>query len=81
MVKLTPPQQRDRLRELGTAIQPASGAWGQRGYTLVELAAVDRRTLIELVTDAWQNVMQAPAGRSTTKNGGARQRSKKSAKK
>ena len=59
MVKLTPVQQRARLQEFGTALEPASGAWGAQGCTMIELAAVDQGTLTALLTDAWQNVMAA----------------------
>ncbi len=84
MVKLTPAQQRERKQVLGDAIVPASGAWGERGYTLVTVAAVDVRTITDLVTDAWQNVMQAttkPSGRSKAATEKRAAKTKKAAKK
>ncbi|MCR9248404.1 MAG: MmcQ/YjbR family DNA-binding protein [bacterium] len=64
MVKLTPGQQETWLADHPAALAPASGAWGRQGYTLVELAQIDRTRLGELVTTAWQNVMAMPPGRS-----------------
>ena len=54
MVVLTPSQQRRWIHDNG-ALEPASGAWGRSGCTLLELAAVDANTARELLLDAWQN--------------------------
>jgi len=55
MVKLTPEQQQDFLREGPDAFVPASGAWGRQGCTTVNLAAVDEDMLGEAITLAWRN--------------------------
>jgi len=55
MVKLTPEQQQEFLREGPDAFVPASGVWGRQGCTTVNLAAVDEDMLGEAITLAWQN--------------------------
>jgi hypothetical protein len=55
MVKLTPEQQQEFLREGSDAFVPASGAWGRQGCTTVKLAAVDEDMLGEAITLAWRN--------------------------
>jgi hypothetical protein len=72
MVALTPDQQRASVRE-HKALSPAKGAWGERGATLVRLAAIDEETLGAALTMAWQNaVSKARAKRPARK--GARSR-------
>ena len=56
MVKLTPAQQHDLVREHPTAFAPESGAWGRQGCTRVHLASVDEETLGLALTLAWQTV-------------------------
>lgn len=55
MVKLTPEQQQEFLRESSAAFVPSSGAWGRQGCTDVRLAAVAQDTLGQALTLAWQN--------------------------
>jgi YjbR len=55
MVRLTPVQQEEFMREDPVAFMPASGAWGRQGCTTVKLAAVDEDTLGQAITFAWQN--------------------------
>jgi len=54
MVKVTPDQQRDFIRQQPTTFTPAGGAWGRQGCTMVQLSAVDEETLGEAMTLAWQ---------------------------
>jgi hypothetical protein len=73
MVALTPEQQQDALLE-HEAMSPAKGAWGAKGATLVQLAAVDEDTLGAALTQAWQNaVAKSPARRSVARRSGPRQ--------
>jgi hypothetical protein len=71
MVKLTPEQQQDVLRENPDVFEPASGAWGRQGCTMVRLVAADAETVGDVMTLAWQNSAKQPpankprAGRST----------------
>jgi hypothetical protein len=71
MVKLTPGQQEQFMRDHPDAFAPESGAWGRAGCTSVRLASVSAETLGEAVTLAWQNVanrgesMQPTRKRST----------------
>jgi hypothetical protein len=70
MVKLTPDQQRDFLRDAPTAFKPESGAWGRQGCTAVRLDAVGEEALGEALTLAWQNIVpkkRPAAGRSKSK--------------
>jgi hypothetical protein len=61
MVVLTPPQQKEWLAAQA-GLQPASGAWGRSGCTLIALAALDRAVAAELLTEAWQNAMAKKPG-------------------
>ena len=56
MVKLTPEQQEEILREHPAVFKPESGAWGRQGCTAVKLDAVNEETLGEALTLAWQNL-------------------------
>jgi hypothetical protein len=55
MVKLTPEQQHNFVRENPAAFMPENGAWGRQGCTRVRLDSVDEDTLGEAITLAWQN--------------------------
>jgi len=59
MVKVTPDEQADFVREHPTVFTPASGAWGRQGCTMVQLRAVDEETLGEAMTRAWQLAVTA----------------------
>ena len=56
MVKLTPAQQQEYLREHPAVFKPENGAWGRQGCTAVRLEAVDEETLGEALTLAWRGV-------------------------
>ena len=55
-VKLTADQQHDFLREAPMAFEPAAGAWGRGGWTMITLRATNQETIGEALTLAWQNV-------------------------
>ena len=55
MVKLTPNQQEPLLRDEPEVFQPASGAWGRRGATIVRLADADESTVRQALIAAWRN--------------------------
>jgi len=61
MVKLTPAQQQSCLEGRPQIFEPASGAWGRQGCTMVILRAVDEETLGEAMTLAWRNAVDVPA--------------------
>lgn len=63
MVKLTPDQQKFLLREHAEFFEPANGAWGRQGCTMVLLDAADAETVGPAMTHAWQNEVNRPAGR------------------
>ena len=60
MAKLTPEEQQHFLRTAGPAFSPASGAWGKRGATIIDLAKADEDDVRQAVAAAWRNI--APKG-------------------
>ena len=64
MVKLTPDQQQEFIDANPSAFEPASGAWGRQGCTMVRLDSVEELTLGEAMTLAWQNAVRARPRRS-----------------
>ncbi len=63
MVKLTPEEQRQFMREHPQMFEPSSGAWGRQGCTDVLLAAADRATIRAAMVLAWEAVVAKPASR------------------
>ena len=64
MVKLTPEQQREFLKQDRPAFVPASGAWGRQGSTMVSLSAAKPATVRAAMTLAWENAEQLPPPKS-----------------
>ena len=65
MVSLTPEQQEAFLDEHPSMFEPAAGAWGRQGATMVTLSAADEETVGEALTVAWQNKAHAAAATKT----------------
>ena len=63
MVKLSPEEQRQFMREHPRMFEPSSGAWGRQGCTDVTLAAADRATVRGAMVLAWEAVVAKPAAR------------------
>ena len=63
MVKLTPEQQQEFVRENPGAFVPENGAWGRQGCTRVRLDDVDEDTLGAALTLGWQNIAKARRAR------------------
>jgi hypothetical protein len=59
MVKLTPEQQEQFVRDAPTSFAPENGAWGRAGCTKVLFARVDEDMLGEAMTLAWQNTTKS----------------------
>ena len=55
MVKLTADQQASFLHAEPDVFQPASGAWGRRGATIVRLRAAKKSRVREAMDAAWRN--------------------------
>lgn len=55
MVKLTPEEQATLIESEPDAFHPASGAWGRRGCTIVELRAAKRASVWPALVSAWRN--------------------------
>jgi hypothetical protein len=58
-VKLTPQQQAVFVRSEPSIYKPLNGAWGQRGWTRVELATATEPSLHQALVQAWRTT--APA--------------------
>jgi hypothetical protein len=54
MAKLTPEQQQNFLR-MEKSFSPASGAWGERGATMITLMHADEDAVREALNHAWRN--------------------------
>ena len=61
MVKLTPDQQEQFIRDYADTFAPESGAWGRAGCTRVALGTVNEEALGGALTLAWQNVIATAA--------------------
>jgi hypothetical protein len=55
MVKLTPQQQQSFMQAAPNAFKPATGAWGQRGATIVTLRSAKKSLVKEAMNLAWHN--------------------------
>jgi hypothetical protein len=53
MVALTPTQQQEFMR-IDPAFSPVNGEWGEKGATLITLAAADETTVREALNLAWK---------------------------
>lgn len=60
MVKLTPEEQGEFMRENPTMFVPSAGAWGRQGCTNVRLDAADKPTLRGAMLLAWTAVVSKP---------------------
>ena len=79
---LTPDQQQRFLKEYPGAFEPAAGAWGRQGATIVSLAVVPEEVLGEAMTFAWQNaVAKGPTRPSRKKPAAARKKPARKARK
>jgi hypothetical protein len=55
MVKLSPDEQKEFVRTNVEIFQPAKGAWGRQGSTIVHLPAATIDIAREALTAAWRN--------------------------
>ena len=55
MVKLTPDQQAPLVRDGSNVFYPASGAWGRRGCTMIQLGDAEDSTVRGALVAAWRN--------------------------
>ena len=56
MVKLTPFQRRSYLRRAPGVFQPASGAWGKSGSTVIQLNMAQKTIVKAALSAAFKNV-------------------------
>jgi len=55
MVKLTPEQQAECVRDEPEVFEPFNGAWGRRGATKVTLAVAQESVVLQALMTAWRN--------------------------
>jgi hypothetical protein len=55
MAKLTPEEQQMFLRNEPESFKPASGAWGERGATIITLADANEGPVRQALRAAWRN--------------------------
>ena len=67
MVKLPLELQDALVRAAPEAFNPASGAWGRQGSTMVHLATADEATVKDAIKSAWQHVAALSPKRSVKK--------------
>ena len=63
MVKLTPPQQKEFIEANRHVFEPASGAWGRQGCTMVVLREAGEEVVGEAMTLAWRNTTKSKASK------------------
>jgi YjbR len=68
MVKLTPEQQQAFVRDFPKVFAPESGAWGRGGSTRVIFSEAEEELVGEVMTLAWQNVMNDRAAKSAKRS-------------
>ena len=56
MVKLTPEQQQEFVKDRPESFAPEKGGWGRQGCTKVTFASADVEIVGKAMTLAWQNV-------------------------
>jgi hypothetical protein len=71
MVKLPPREQQQALHSAPAAFQPAPGAWGRQGSTLVRLSSATHEQIYEALDTAWRfaQIQRAAKRRSTSASG------------
>ena len=72
MVKVTPSEQRELIREHPAVFEPSSGAWGRQGCTNVRLAAADARTVRAALILAWELNAEKPVSKRRSSVPGTR---------
>jgi hypothetical protein len=61
MVKLPPDEQQKLVEAMSETFQPAAGAWGRQGSTLVRLAKAKPQVLTYALEMAWRLAQAKPA--------------------
>src|SRR5258705_143086 len=61
MVKLTPDVQREYIRAYPSMFEPANGAWGRQGCTMMLFSAADVVTARGAIAHAWRGTVKKPA--------------------
>jgi hypothetical protein len=71
MVRVTPSEQRELMREHPAVFEPSSGAWGRQGCTNVRLAAADERNVRAALILAWELSAEKPVSKPRSRTRGA----------
>ena len=72
MVKVTPSEQRELMRQHPAVFEPSSGAWGRQGCTNVRLAEADERTVRAALILAWELSAEKPVSKPRSRVPGTR---------
>jgi hypothetical protein len=54
-LKLTPEQQKQFMKENAKVFGPAAGAWGARGWSIVQLCFANNEIVNRAIQQAWRN--------------------------
>ena len=65
MVKLPPDEQKKLLEAMPEIFQPAAGAWGRQGATMVRLAKAKPQVLTHALEMAWRLAQTKPTRKKT----------------
>ena len=57
VVRVDPPDQAVLLTAEPATFASCPGAWGLKGWTIVQLASVDREVLHDLLVDSWRRLV------------------------
>jgi hypothetical protein len=63
MASLTPDEQFEFMKRAPEVFEPAAGAWGRQGSTMIVLAKANDEIVGEAVTLAWKRISAGPAAR------------------
>ena len=74
MASLTPEQQADLIARAPDVFEPAAGAWGRGGSTMIVLKNANSEIVGEALTLAYQRISSAPAKRQNTVSAPGRMR-------
>jgi hypothetical protein len=71
VVKLSPDEQTEVIRQTPQAFSPSAGAWGRQGWTHVQFATADEASVRAALLLAWERVTRSPARRTRVGTGAA----------
>jgi hypothetical protein len=67
VIRLSADEQRELIRQQPRVFEPASGAWGRQGWTVVHLSAAEAAGVRAAMILAWQHVVETARRRAPPK--------------